>query len=73
MSEETAIATIAEDLAAMAVNGESDPDHKGDSAQEDTQAPVYLAGFDAPEAGVVLMGTDGLALRVHDYYLKAAR
>jgi hypothetical protein len=36
-------------------------------------ARVYLEGFDDPTAQVVLHGSDGVALRVHDYYLKASR
>jgi hypothetical protein len=34
---------------------------------------TYVDGFDDPNANVVLMGTDMIALRVHDYFLKAAR
>jgi hypothetical protein len=33
----------------------------------------YIEGFDDPNANVVLMGSDKIALRVHDYFLKAAR
>jgi hypothetical protein len=33
----------------------------------------YVEGFDDPSANVVLMASDKVALRVHDYYLKAAR
>lgn len=50
------------------------------SASQDTNdgnaAPVdvtYMEGFDDASANVVLMGSDKVALRVHDYYLKAAR
>jgi hypothetical protein len=34
---------------------------------------TYIEGFDDPSANVVLMGSDKIGLRVHDYYLKAAR
>lgn len=34
---------------------------------------TYMEGFDDPSANVVLMGLDKVALRVHDYYLKASR
>jgi hypothetical protein len=34
---------------------------------------TYVEGFDDPSANVVLMGSDKVALRVHDYFLKAAR
>lgn len=47
-------------------------DHRASTAKEPTK-PVYLEGFDDPSAQIVLQGSDGVALRVHDYYLKASR
>jgi hypothetical protein len=37
------------------------------------QDVTYMEGFDDSSANVVLMGSDKVALRVHDYFLKAAR
>jgi hypothetical protein len=33
----------------------------------------YLEAYDEPSANIILVGSDGVGLRVHDYYLKAAR
>jgi hypothetical protein len=41
--------------------------------QEDVSPTIYVEGYESPEAKIVLMGTDNVGLRVHDYYLKAAR
>jgi hypothetical protein len=34
---------------------------------------TYVDGFDDPSANVILIGKGKKALRVHDYFLKAAR
>jgi hypothetical protein len=44
-----------------------------ESSDETSGNVTYAKGFDDPNANVILMGSDNIALRVHDYFLKAAR
>lgn len=76
MIMESASSPLAADPAPTTVIEDSAPTHQDfteETTPEDVPSTTYLEGFESPAAGVVLMGTDDVGLRVHDYYLKAAR